>query len=70
MPNTKSKVATDIKTSTGRNCGNVLAIKNNKVILNESTGYANISKVRNTPKTAFSLIQSIKFYWYFSYETG
>ena len=31
-----------------------MAIKNNKVILNESTGYANISKkVRNTPKTAF-----------------
>ncbi|EFB63671.1 hypothetical protein HMPREF9209_1497 [Lactobacillus gasseri 224-1] len=39
-----------------------MAIKNNKVILNESTGYANISKkVRNTPKTAFLLIQSIKF---------
>lgn len=31
-----------------------MAIKNNKVVLNESTGYANISKkVRNTPKTAF-----------------
>ncbi|MDY5068719.1 serine hydrolase domain-containing protein [Lactobacillus johnsonii] len=31
-----------------------MAIKNNKVILNESTGYANISKKEhNTPKTAF-----------------
>lgn len=63
MPNVKSKAAVDIKKLAQAGItGNILAIKNNKVILNESTGYANVSKKEhNTPKTAFLLIQLIRF---------